>query len=355
MAVKVSVLMTSYNLVDYIDESIGSVVKMEFPFSWELIIGDDGSDDGTVGRIEKWIERYPDNIKLIKIERSREKVKTGSRAARNRALLLEKAEGEYVNYLDGDDCFLGTEKFVRQVEALDASENSDCSCCAHNIDVYTFSDNQHIPRTKVSIPSQKLTVQYYWKSWAIHSNTLLFRRECKDLMLQPLLRNYMNDNFITFLALQKGKMLYLPGMWARYNMTGSGLWTGHTVIYGTFRNIQLLDLELYLRPDMERIIYHRHGGDIKKIRHEYRSGMESDVSPLFEELDANIFNISYLLYKVSDLSLSEKRKKLALYLKLDYFRTTDMLLRNMNRLFKVKSNKKQIMNKQITPPPDANS
>ena len=45
---KISVMITSYNLQDYIDAAIESVVRQEMPCDWEILIGDDGSTDGTV-------------------------------------------------------------------------------------------------------------------------------------------------------------------------------------------------------------------------------------------------------------------------------------------------------------------
>ena len=49
---KLSILITSYNLEEYISQAIESVVKQNMPFEWELLIGDDGSTDGTVDIIK---------------------------------------------------------------------------------------------------------------------------------------------------------------------------------------------------------------------------------------------------------------------------------------------------------------
>ena len=56
---KISVVLISYNEKDYIENAINSIVKQEFAYyagrgvNLEIIIGDDGSDDGSLELIEK--------------------------------------------------------------------------------------------------------------------------------------------------------------------------------------------------------------------------------------------------------------------------------------------------------------
>lgn len=316
--IKVSILLTSYNLVDYIDESIGSVVGMEMPFRWELVIGDDGSTDGTVTKIKQWIEKYPHNIRLIEIDRTVETVKTGSRAARNRAMLLENARGEYINFLDGDDCYLGTEKFREQVSILDNPDNADCSCCGHNhIDYFILAGLKKVYINE-GHGDCKYDIRKYWDNHYFHTNTILFRNNCKELLLDSLYRHFLNDNFITFLLLQSGKIYYSDHVWAQYNRTGNGLWTGHSVIYGDFRNIQIFDLELKVRHDMDMIIMRRHMGSIRRIKKEYKHGMEEEIRPLLEGLDKRYFSNTLLLSRLKGLQFGERMKKRELFIWADY-------------------------------------
>ena len=139
---KISVMLTSYNLVDYIDESISSVVNQDFPCDWELLIGDDGSNDGTIEKLKVWQSKYPENISYVVRDRPATKVKDGYRAAKNRAALLDQATGDYLIFLDGDDCWLGTEKIKTQFQILEDPANADCSCCAHNIQAYVIPENR---------------------------------------------------------------------------------------------------------------------------------------------------------------------------------------------------------------------
>lgn len=309
---KISIMLTSYNLEDYIDESISSVVNQEMPCDWELLIGDDGSNDDTIPKIKDWQAKYPDNIRYYVNERSKTQVKDGYRAAKNRASLLEKATGDYLIYLDGDDCWLGTEKLKTQYSILENPANADCSCCAHNIEAYVIPENRRFFWTSEDIPEQKISVKDYWSYYYFHTNTLLFRKECKSLLLNEIYRNHLNDTFITFVVLQFGKVYYLNKAWARYNMTGEGLWTGHKLLYGYFRNISLYDLERNIAPGLWFNSMRKHNGEIIYLCKHYSASDRDLIEPVLNPLDPSIFKVTCMLAKVDPLSFSERIKKSSL-------------------------------------------
>ena len=311
---KISILITSYNLVDYIDDAISSVICQEFPCDWELLIGDDGSTDGTLEHINNWISKFPDNIQLITENRDGEEGKTGSRAARNRARLLEKASGDYINYLDGDDCWLGTVKLKEQLEMLENPRYKDCSCCAHNIEAFYIPKNACRIMVDETISTRTYSAKEYWPKQYFHTNTILFRKECKEMMLDSLYRDHLNDNFITYILLQYGKILYLNKVWARYNLTGEGLWTGKGPVYGRFRNLTLYDLERHIEPKLWLESFERHLGDFKIILKDYSPEKYKIVEPIVGNLPQDVFRVTRGLALKPDASLREKLARLVIIL-----------------------------------------
>ena len=106
--VRVSVVVTSYNSLPYLPETINSVLQQTFT-DFELIIVDDGSTDQTVDTIKE----YDDNrIKLVAQENQ------GVSVARNFG--IDHAIGEYVAFLDGDDVW-EISKLAKQVELMDSN------------------------------------------------------------------------------------------------------------------------------------------------------------------------------------------------------------------------------------------
>lgn len=88
-----SVIVTVYNLEQYLDECIQSILNQTYK-NFELILVDDGSTDGS-GEICDFYQRQDCRIKVIHKENG------GVTSARIAG--VEQAQGEYTIYADGDD------------------------------------------------------------------------------------------------------------------------------------------------------------------------------------------------------------------------------------------------------------
>ncbi len=95
----VSVIMPAYNAHKYIENAIMSVIGQEYE-NWELVITNDGSTDETVSIVEKYVNQYPEKIRLYHNPKN-----MGVSAALNSC--LRHAKGEYVCWLSADDMYLG--------------------------------------------------------------------------------------------------------------------------------------------------------------------------------------------------------------------------------------------------------
>lgn len=107
----VSVILIAYNQRRYIRQAIESVLAQETSFSYELLIGDDASDDGTSGIVAEYAQAYPDRVRaFIRPE--------NLGAARNAILLLQQARGEFIASLEGDDYWIDPQKLEKQAAFL---------------------------------------------------------------------------------------------------------------------------------------------------------------------------------------------------------------------------------------------
>lgn len=90
---KVSLIIPVYNVENYIEKCLKSVVNQTLK-DMEVIIVNDGSKDSSKQKIEKYLKKYP-RIKYL------EKENGGLSDARNYG--MQYATGEYIAFLDSDD------------------------------------------------------------------------------------------------------------------------------------------------------------------------------------------------------------------------------------------------------------
>lgn len=105
---KVSIVITAYNSMDYLPETIESVLGQTFS-DFEVLLVDDGSSD----HIVQWASKLADpRVKLISQENQ------GANIARNTG--IAQAQGKYVAFVDADDLWELT-KLEKQVECLETN------------------------------------------------------------------------------------------------------------------------------------------------------------------------------------------------------------------------------------------
>jgi glycosyltransferase involved in cell wall biosynthesis len=104
---KVSVVIPAYNSMEYLPQTLESVLQQSFR-DFEVLIVNDGSCD----HIEQWGAELADpRVKLIS------QVNQGVSAARNTG--IAQAQGEYIAFLDSDDLW-ELSKLAKQVQCLEA-------------------------------------------------------------------------------------------------------------------------------------------------------------------------------------------------------------------------------------------
>lgn len=129
MEIKLSVVILVYNHSLYLDECLTSVVNQNIKHNIEILIGEDCSDDNSLEICKRYASEFP-NIELV--ERP---VNIGMLP--NFYDLLQRAKGEYIAFLEGDDFWMDNNKLSKQIEVLE--KNRDCSICYHNVNMF-FED-----------------------------------------------------------------------------------------------------------------------------------------------------------------------------------------------------------------------
>ncbi|MCC8073200.1 MAG: glycosyltransferase family 2 protein, partial [Clostridiales bacterium] len=130
-----SVVIPIYNVENYLQETIESVINQDIGFkdNIQIILVNDGSPDNSEEICLKYRNMYPENIIYVKQENA------GVSAARNTG--MEYIEGEYVNFLDSDDKW-SSDAFSIAYKFFQKNKGIDVVACRKKF--FEAEDNYHI-------------------------------------------------------------------------------------------------------------------------------------------------------------------------------------------------------------------
>lgn len=126
----VSISCITYNHAPYIKQCLDGFLMQKTTFSFEVLIHDDASTDGTTEIIKDYAQKYPEIIKpLYEEENQWIKGRRGS-AEFN----FPRAKGKYIALCEGDDYWIDENKLQMQVDFLES--NPEYGMCYTNFNIY---------------------------------------------------------------------------------------------------------------------------------------------------------------------------------------------------------------------------
>lgn len=164
---KVSVLVMTYNHVNFIAQALDSILMQQVDFDYEIIISEDCSTDGTREIVLDYCERFPHLIRLLL---SQENIRTNKVVARG----IHAAKGDYIALLDGDDYWISRYKLKKQVDFLES--NPDCAICFHNAQVIHENSDQAPWNWTPEHQKKFSTLEDLWMGNFMATCSTLFRR-----------------------------------------------------------------------------------------------------------------------------------------------------------------------------------
>ena len=169
---KVSVCMITYNHEKYIIQALESILTQKVNFDFEIIIGDDFSQDKTASIVHRFYSTYQKKIVPVLREKN-------SGMMNNFVDVLQKAKGKYIAILEGDDYWTDPNKLQKQVDFLEANE--DFSICFHNADIVN-SDNNFIGRFLEKSPKETTSIEdLLTEKWYIPTASMVYRNTIKSI------------------------------------------------------------------------------------------------------------------------------------------------------------------------------
>lgn len=235
----VSVCIITYRHARFIRECVESALAQVADFPFEIVIGEDESDDGTREICQELAAAHPDRIRLL-LHRRADVIHVDGRprGTRNLVNAVAAARGEFVALCEGDDYWTDPQKLARQVAYL--RENSDCVGCFHEASLVDGAGRElqaEFFKPQVTATQEKYDrrdcLGHLLSKYATCS--LLFRREAfRDPPAWYLKRS--SDFFFDLVITAHGKLGFLDRRMAAYRRHDGGVWSGQS------RVMQFLEL-----------------------------------------------------------------------------------------------------------------
>ena len=157
---KISVIVAAYNIENYIEKCLDSIISQTYK-ELEIIVVDDGSTDRTLERITN-VSMNDERIILIN------KPNGGLSSARNAG--LDKATGDYIGFIDGDD-YIAEDMYETLLGGI-VKNNCEIAMCAvlKVYNHYTEKDNliNHSIVMSKKEATEALIEEKYIKHYAVN-------------------------------------------------------------------------------------------------------------------------------------------------------------------------------------------
>lgn len=243
----VSICTTTYNREKYIGEAIESCMMQKTTFPYEMIISDNCSTDKTVEKIEFYIKKYPNKIKLLKSDKNYELMI-------NYIKSIEACTGKYIADCDGDDYWTDELKLQKQVDFLEA--NPDYILCFTNTMLLNTLTGKLQPAKEHIWDTASTSELLTYNSIGLkdfpndihcpgHISSIVFRNNV--LKLPSWYKDcYINDEPLFLMLSKYGKAKFINEIMTVYRMTPTGYssydfsfvrdWTGRIHFYKKIDN-----------------------------------------------------------------------------------------------------------------------
>ena len=260
----VSVCMITYNHESYIRQAIEGVMMQKTDFEFELVIGEDCSQDKTREICFEYQKKYPEKIRVLWWRENVSKAGLGGNGQRVRA----RCRGEFIAFCEGDDYWIDPLKLQKQVDVM--RKHPCVGICFCGANMYWQSDMRFEPWNPGGfepglIHGRKFLIYHMFGAdpardpggeTFVMTATILIRKSYLDAALSKFKdvfswRLYLGDKTLLYSISSLSDVFFLADKVAVYRRACSGIMTAQSD--KVFRDSSLLRIyfsivELGLRP-----------------------------------------------------------------------------------------------------------
>lgn len=206
----VSIAMITYNQEKFIRETIESVINQEFENEYEIIIGDDGSQDGTLEILRQYEQEMSGKIKVITHS-------TNVGAFDNLKDVVKACTGNLIFFIDGDDLW-EHDKLKTQCSYM--KDHPECMISFHNGVVFESETKEELGKyNKDENQVPKNVIDLIEMGNCFFHSSKCIRRELVDIETDFAVKTkYLVDWNINLSHVSRGKIGYINADLGRYRI-----------------------------------------------------------------------------------------------------------------------------------------
>jgi glycosyltransferase involved in cell wall biosynthesis len=192
-------------------------------FSFEIILGEDESKDGTREICEEYAEKYPNKIVLFLRSRKDVIYVNGNPVGRyNFIQCIKSTRGKYIAICEGDDYWSDPYKLQKQIDFLE--QNPDFAICFHNSRILNEDDPEKISYSNAMDQVEITTFDDLARGEYIYTATCVFRNEHFKKFPEKYYL-FINNYTLDLHNAQFGKIKYLNEVMSVYRKHKGGIWS----------------------------------------------------------------------------------------------------------------------------------
>lgn len=253
-----SITVITYQHGPYIRQCLESLLAQRTTFPYEIIIGEDGSTDGTRAICVEFAKRHQDRIRLFLRDRAVSTIREKGVVRRFNGRLTEMSvRGRYRAICEGDDYWIDPDKLQRQVMFLE--DNPAYGLVHTNFATYVQAEERLHPGKRYyhNITDGDAYDQLLYSDF-IKTLTVCFRHDLvKD---RPLLdwSVFQGDKYLWLTIARQAKIQYFPEVTAVYRVLDNSASHPRSVTEAHRFFVRLRNLDEYFQeldpigPDLAR-------------------------------------------------------------------------------------------------------
>lgn len=307
--VLVSICCLVYNHAPFLRECFEGFVMQKTNFPVEILVHDDASTDGSQEIIKEYTAKYPTLFKPIYQKENQYSKGIGVSVTYQ----FPRAKGKYIALCEGDDYWTDPYKLQKQVGFLET--NPDVGLVAHRLKVFNqnsgiFSEDWLGYLFENGNDKHEITLNEYFKIWANHPCTVMFRKSMYDCNDADRF-SYYRDIHMFFNVMQHGRLFCFNNVSSVYRVHDNGIWSNTSYITRQRFNL-ITSRELYHNYPQIPLLKDAYYGTLKGYVKLYiYDGVGYDEEKkLSEELKSNSFYVEkiylFLMMRIKQIAIKLK-------------------------------------------------